>query len=89
LNTGILKACADYFALRLCRKAAAQGKRGKTGKDQSIGLQSGDVLGSQSMVRAGAGINSFLQKGQKAVATLLSSMMDSDLKDISKRVEPG
>lgn len=63
----------------------------KTGKDQyqSTGLQPAEVRESHSMVKAGAGINSFLQKGQKAVATLLSSIMDSGLNDISKRVDPG
>jgi len=41
------------------------------------------------MVKAGAGISSFLQNGQKAVAILLSSIMDSGLKEISNRVDPG
>jgi hypothetical protein len=57
--------------------------------DHPVEVQSAVVRGSQSVTDAGAGIISFLQKGQKAVATLLSSMMDSDLKVISNRVVPG
>ena len=53
------------------------------------GLQLASVLGSQSIPTSGAGTISFLQNGQNAVATLLASMMDSDLKDISNWVAPG
>jgi hypothetical protein len=64
-------------------------KRVKNRTDQSAVLQPAVVRGSQSRVTAGAGTISFLQKGQNAVATFLSSMMDSALKDISNRVDPG
>jgi hypothetical protein len=83
--------CGLYSALFLCRgsRTGQQNWKADIGKDQSTGLQSVVVRGSQSMIRAGAGINSFLQNGQKAVAILLSSIMDSGLKDISNRVDPG
>jgi hypothetical protein len=74
--------------------AAGQRRRGQKGEkrinDQSaVLLQPAVVRGSHAMVTAGAGTISFLQKGQNAVATFLSSIMDSALKDISNRVDPG
>jgi hypothetical protein len=36
LVTGILKACADYFALFFCRKAAEQGKEKRKNRLRSV-----------------------------------------------------
>jgi hypothetical protein len=84
----ILKGMPDYFAPSA---VAQRGIRKKEKKiyDHSVVVHSTVVLGSHSVADTDAGIISFLQKGQKAVATLLSSMMDSDVKVISNRVLPG
>jgi hypothetical protein len=73
----------------LLAKEGGEPKEKERIRDQSAGLQPAIVRGAQSRVTAGAGTISFLQKGQNAVATFLSSMMDSALKDISNRVDPG